>query len=154
MIEVCSKQKMGKASININGKKAEWISGHVKELEEEEQPWPLWLSWLEHHLVDWKLTGSIPSQRTYTGCRFNPIWAYKRRQPTDVSLSYRHFFQQWKKCPQVRIRKINKKEQRKPKMSRSKEIIKSRMEIKESKKHNRKVKETKSRLLEKINKIG
>ena len=30
-----------------------------------------WLSWLEHHPVYKKFTGSIPSQGTYLGCKFD-----------------------------------------------------------------------------------
>ena len=34
--------------------------------------WPVWLSWLEHHLVHQKVMDSIPSQGTYPGWGFNP----------------------------------------------------------------------------------
>ena len=30
-----------------------------------------WLSWLEHHLINQNVMGSIPSQGTYLGCRFD-----------------------------------------------------------------------------------
>ena len=33
-------------------------------------PWPLWLSWIEHHPINCKAAGSIPGQGTYLGCRF------------------------------------------------------------------------------------
>ena len=28
-------------------------------------PWLMWLSWMEHHLIQQKVGGSIPSQGTY-----------------------------------------------------------------------------------------
>ena len=34
-------------------------------------PWPMWLSWLEHHPINRKVMGSIPSQSTCLGCGFN-----------------------------------------------------------------------------------
>ena len=42
-------------------------------------PWPVWLSWLEYHLVDQRVPGSIPS------------WGVYGRQPINVSFSCRCF---------------------------------------------------------------
>ena len=36
------------------------------------EPWLVWLSWLEHRLVNRKVAGSIPGQGICLGCRFNP----------------------------------------------------------------------------------
>ena len=49
----------------------------------ETEPWLAWLSWLEPP----DLVGSIPSQGTYLGCRFDPGPGAYGRQPIDVSLS-------------------------------------------------------------------
>ena len=35
-----------------------------------------WLSWLEHCPIRQKVVGSIPSQGTYLGCRFDPQLGY------------------------------------------------------------------------------
>ena len=35
-------------------------------------PWPVWLSWLEHHPVHEKFGGLIPRQGTHLGCGFSP----------------------------------------------------------------------------------
>ena len=35
-------------------------------------PWPVWLSWLQHCAVHWKVAGSIPDQVTYVGYGFDP----------------------------------------------------------------------------------
>ena len=38
-------------------------------------PWPVWLSWLEHHLGNQKVASSVPSWDTCLGCRFSPhVW--------------------------------------------------------------------------------
>ena len=31
-----------------------------------------WLSWLQCHSINWKISGPIPSQGTYLGCGFDP----------------------------------------------------------------------------------
>lgn len=36
-------------------------------IENSKEPWPVWLNWLEHHLVYQKVAGSIHSQGTYLG---------------------------------------------------------------------------------------
>ena len=35
-------------------------------------PWPVWLSWLQCHPINQKVTGWIPHQGTHLGCRFGP----------------------------------------------------------------------------------
>ena len=44
------------------------------------KPWLVWLSWLEYHPVNQKVTSSIPSQGTCLHCGFSP-WSggYKRQ---------------------------------------------------------------------------
>ena len=50
-------------------------------------PWPLWLSWVEHP-VDGKVVGWTPSSGTYLGCGFDPwVRAHRREQLVNVSLS-------------------------------------------------------------------
>ena len=44
------------------------------------------LSWLQHHPIHQKVTGSIPSQGTYLGCRFDPQWRRIWEATLDVSL--------------------------------------------------------------------
>ena len=36
------------------------------------KPWPVWLSWLEHHPINQMAMGLIPSQGTCLGYRFGP----------------------------------------------------------------------------------
>ena len=36
------------------------------------QPLASWFSWLELRPLPWKVVGSVPSQGTYLGCRFEP----------------------------------------------------------------------------------
>ena len=44
--------------------------------------------WIDHQPVNQRVTGSIPSQGTYLGCRPGPQWEVREKQPhTDVSLS-------------------------------------------------------------------
>ena len=45
------------------------------------EPWLVWLSWLEHHPADQKVTGLIPDQGG-----FGPGWGTYERQLIDVSL--------------------------------------------------------------------
>lgn len=45
--------------------------------------WPLWLSWLERHLVQQKFMGSISGQCTYPGLL--PCWDMCSKQPINVS---------------------------------------------------------------------
>ena len=49
------------------------------------EPWPMWLNWLEHCPVNWKVTGSIPSQGTCLA----PVT--EERQLIDVSLWHQYF---------------------------------------------------------------
>ena len=34
--------------------------------------WLVWFVWLEHHPINQKVEGLIPSQGTHLGCRFGP----------------------------------------------------------------------------------
>ena len=47
------------------------------------EPWPMWLSWLECHLVDRTAMGSIPSQGTGPGLHPNQCFSL----PSSLSLS-------------------------------------------------------------------
>ena len=62
----------------------------AQTLEEAEiVPWPVWLHWLEDHLIHQNVGGSIPGQGTYLGCRFYP-WSgvcMEGNQPILLSLS-------------------------------------------------------------------
>lgn len=42
-------------------------------LKWQEEPWPLWLIWLEHHFIHQQVVGSIPGQDTYPGCGKHPL---------------------------------------------------------------------------------
>lgn len=53
-----------------------------------DQPWPVWLSWLERPPVHQKVESSIPGQGTYPGFRFDS-WS---EQLINVSLSHGCFF--------------------------------------------------------------
>ena len=61
----------------------------AQTLEEAEiVPWPVWLHWLEDHLIHQNVGGSIPGQGTYLGCRFYP-WSgvcMEGNQPILLSL--------------------------------------------------------------------
>ena len=46
-----------------------------------------WLSWLEHHPLHQKVAGSIPSQGTYLGGRFDPWLGHVREATNWWSLS-------------------------------------------------------------------
>ena len=46
--------------------------------------------WIEHQPVNWKVTGSIPSQGTCLGCRPGPQMGVCERQPINISLSPFH----------------------------------------------------------------
>ena len=48
----------------------------------------VWLIWLECCPICQKVVGSIPSQGTYLGCRFNPQLGAYKRQPIDVFLTH------------------------------------------------------------------
>ena len=59
-------------------------------------PWPVWLSWLEHHSINWKVMGSIPSQTICLRVGVNPLcWCVQ--EATDQCFS------------QVRIKKKKRK---------------------------------------------
>ena len=83
-----------------------------KILKVKRQPWPVWLSWLEHHPVDQKVTGLIPSQGTYLGCRFDPQSGPTQEGNQSMFLSHVAIYlspflslKAMKKCPRVRIEK-------------------------------------------------
>ena len=62
------------------------INAFTKKIFEQ---WLMWPSWMEHHLVNWKAVGSIPSQGTHLGYGFNPQLGCICRQLMNVSLSLR-----------------------------------------------------------------
>ena len=49
-------------------------------------PWPTWLSWWECHLINRRITGSIPGQGTGLGAGSAPSWGPNKRQQSDASL--------------------------------------------------------------------
>ena len=49
------------------------------------------VQWVGHHSTELKVTGSIPSQGTYQGCRPGPQLGVCKRQPIDVSLAHWYF---------------------------------------------------------------
>ena len=51
------------------------------------EPWPGWLSWLEHCPVHHKVTGSVPCENTIEVAGSIPGWGAYRRQLINVSLS-------------------------------------------------------------------
>ena len=53
-------------------------------------PWPLWLSWLEHHPVNWNAKRLIPGQGTSLGWGFGSRLGCKQRT-TNWCLSHRCF---------------------------------------------------------------
>ena len=44
------------------------------------------VQWIEHQLVNQRVTGSTPSLGTCLGCRPGPQWGACERQPHNVSL--------------------------------------------------------------------
>ena len=62
----------------------------------EAWPQPVWLSWLEHRPINWKVTGSVAGQGTCLGCGFGP-WSACIQQATNqcfspsLSPSFPHF---------------------------------------------------------------
>ena len=66
----------------------EW---NQKQYLNDIQHWPVWLSWLEHHPINRKVTGSIPSQGTCPGCGFGSrlrrVQGGEVEQPIDVSFT-------------------------------------------------------------------
>ena len=51
-------------------------------------PWPVWLSWLEYHLVDQRVVSSIPHQDTYPGFRFNALSGRVQEGSQSMFLSH------------------------------------------------------------------
>ena len=60
---ICGGQDVGIIEVSFD----RWL-----DKEDMVQPWLVWFCWLEHHLEDQKVVGSILVQGTYPGCVFNP----------------------------------------------------------------------------------
>ena len=56
------------------------------------QPWPVWLSWLEHCAVNRKVVGSTSSQGTYLGLVFGPWLGYVGKATVDGCCSLTSIF--------------------------------------------------------------
>ena len=76
--------------------------------------WPVWLRWLEHHPISWKVASSKPGQGTYLGFRFDPQSGCIQ-EAMDQCLSlfplpfpFLFSLKAMKKCPQMRIKKKKK----------------------------------------------
>ena len=65
------------------------------------QPWPVWLGWLEHCAIHGKVASSIPNQSTYLGFRLCGNQSMFLSH-IDVSLSLS--LKSMKNCPWVRIK--------------------------------------------------
>ena len=71
-------------------------------------PRPVWLSWLEYRPVNRKVTGLIPSQGTYLGCRFSAGSGHIWKQLMFLTLMLLSLppSPSLQACPQVRIKII------------------------------------------------
>ena len=69
---------------NWNHKKSSLSSMWIKS---EGVLWLVWLSWLEHRPVNWKVAGLILGQGTCLGCRFGPQLGHVQ-EATDPFLSH------------------------------------------------------------------
>ena len=76
-------------------------------------PWPVWLSWLEHRPINWKVAVSIASQGTCLGCGFVPSHGVRGNQSLflgiRVSLPLSPSLQNQWACSWVRIKKFKLK---------------------------------------------
>ena len=80
------------------------VEGASSHLNLPVMPWPVWLSWMECHPINWEFAGLTPSQGTYPGCGLFPQLGCLQEATNQcfslslsLSLSLSFLWKQWKK---------------------------------------------------------
>ena len=74
--------------LECNDNLKHWSWQLERNQEEGLEPWPVWLSWLEHCPINWTAAGSIPGQGTYPRLQvWHRWWVAHTRSNQSMFLS-------------------------------------------------------------------